>query len=84
MISFSVTVEVLEHITVSQPLHVHHYNSIKVEYPCEKHGYSTLYVQRLYNEDIVYNFRAQLHGTGSSRKCCVRNFSKSIYCKVFR
>jgi len=39
-----------------------------------------------HNQDIVYDFRAQLQGTGSQEvgvKFCMNNFTKLVYCKVF-
>jgi len=36
-----------------------------------------------HNQDIVYDFRAQLQKTGSRNKVLYDYFSKLVYCKVF-
>jgi len=36
-----------------------------------------------HNQDIVYDFRAQLQGTGSRSEVCMIKFTKLVYCKVF-
>ena len=35
-----------------------------------------------HNQDIVYNFRAQLQGTGSRSDMLMSNSSKFVYCEV--
>jgi len=35
-----------------------------------------------HNQDIVYDFRAQLQGTEVRVKYCMSNSSKLVYCKV--
>jgi len=35
-----------------------------------------------HNQDIVYDFRAQLQGTEVVMKCCARNFNNSAYRKL--
>jgi len=36
-----------------------------------------------HNQDIVYDFRAQLREPEVGVKFCINNFTKLVYCKVF-